>query len=159
MKANRIRGVAAGLCESFASRNNEIDGYWALGVLYRDALLVEKREVNLVLFSAHCDSFSQLYPNVIRTYREWLERRFEKDLRNLISAEIRIQFAIGLPNHLLPFRLTWGEPFEIAVRLVTAAKREFVVTRFGYCGPHNPLRETQSLKREKHHGAKTTPSL
>jgi uncharacterized protein len=32
-----LKGVAAGLAGSFVSRNNDVEGYWGIGLLCRDA--------------------------------------------------------------------------------------------------------------------------
>ena len=47
MASNRkdLKGIAGGIASSFISRNNDINGYWALGILYKRA--TEKKLINL----------------------------------------------------------------------------------------------------------------
>jgi hypothetical protein len=47
--SRKLKSVAAGLLGSFVSRNNDIGGYWGIGVLCRDtAAMGGKVELNLI---------------------------------------------------------------------------------------------------------------
>ena len=44
----QLKGIAAGLAGTFISRNNDVDGYWGMGVIYSE---VSARGVSAVTFS------------------------------------------------------------------------------------------------------------
>lgn len=144
---NRLNHVAAGLLSSFYSRCNEVDGFWALGMLYKE-VLEAPHCVTLDLLSrtampARC---SALY--VTGRYAEFLERALaKKDLRagDLTKAEVRIRFKAdtALPS----VRPDWiGDVFTCTVVLQRADDRA-LLTAYGKCMPNDPALFRQSARR------------
>lgn len=48
-RVKRLKSVAYGVCDHFLSLYNRIDGYWALGVLYKQALNANSKTISINL--------------------------------------------------------------------------------------------------------------
>jgi hypothetical protein len=92
----QLKNLANGLLGTFVSRNNDINGYWGLGLLRLYAAQRSLQTVSIDLLSQGLEK-EQISPIDIawRNYRKWL---FEKlsdagiDPMELRAAEIRIRF-------------------------------------------------------------------
>ena len=50
-RVKNLKSVAYGLCDHFLSLYNRINGYWALGVLYKQALNINTKSISFELLS------------------------------------------------------------------------------------------------------------
>lgn len=132
-----LKNVAAGLIESFISRNNDFIGYWALGVLYAETLALGKQmDIDLLAAAAHPDT-----PAGSETARVWSDylrnalHRHGGVMQDLDTATVSIAFglsALPQPRH----QLCGGHPFSCSVRLVSRRGDEIVRDALGFCFPH-----------------------
>ncbi|MEZ4459163.1 MAG: hypothetical protein R3E66_05460 [bacterium] len=142
-----LKGIAAGISGKFVSRYNDLDGYWALGVVYA-ALKEPQPTFELDVLSGESTPALAASRRLSTPFRLYLEDHLERrELEGCVAgAVVKVEFNIDvsgrrkLPN-------TWGEPFRCCVRLTDdlGVVRQFEV--LGWCGRHNPKREHRSARR------------
>lgn len=131
----RLNHVAAGIADSFISRNNDLHGYWSPGLMYRE-LPGPSFDVELDLREGSAIPDGHDCGQVARTYAEFMRRALVKQGLQpsaLTHASLHVQFnaAITLGNDYHYLR---GEPFTVRVRLVIG-DREGSTVRKGRCSP------------------------
>lgn len=128
-KLSRWRNIAAGLLGSFVSRNNDVGGYWALGLLYAESDELRMR-LDLLARTAMPDGVAAT--TVARNYGELLRRAMEREgieQGELVGAAVELRFAtLAMPP---PFHYqAEGDPFACTITLRTSSGQ--VVTREAY---------------------------
>ena len=144
-----LNGVAAGLADSFIGRNNDIGGYWAMGLLYRSALRSGDGRVILDLLSTETNLGDRVCRTAASTYSAHLQRlleAFEVPSDLVSSATISAEFGRESPEHGWTPRRTAGDPFLCTVTLSDSRNREHVARRAGWCRPHDWRRESRSAR-------------
>ena len=148
-----FRGVAYAIIDSFVSRNNDCDGYWALGKLYLEAIQAGKDSVTLSLYpeTKHVEESAGQ-----KIEKFWSQRLLEHlsnqgvSLSRIKSARIDVKFnacdRTSYNNRAQRYRFTYGDPFEAELILCSDCGRELSVLSGGWCGPHDPARESQSTR-------------
>ena len=154
-RRKQLQGLANDFCHSFISRNNNICGYWGIGVLYRYAKLCGSLEMTLSLTSQGIDPIDAVPNAIIHQYQEQLYEMLE---RQKIQREwvkdctIRLEFDSSTPP-TTRFGEALGDPFLCEVVTVDDNGRKRSAVRMQYCRPHDPRRERRSNR------AKTTKPL
>ncbi len=147
MARRELLDLAAAIAGSFVSRNNDIDGYWSLGVLRSYADHHNLRSLRFDILDPDAVQGRDLLNLISDKYRSVLARQLtvRKIARATLSkAEITLTFDPSGPN--LPAAPTYGAPFSCVVRLTDHRGREFERGLLGCCTPHNPLRELRSSR-------------
>ena len=142
-----LQDVAAGLVGAFISRHNDIDGYWALGLLRADLPDGE----GVVRLSLHAGSATPATPST-----RLLLARYSERLRvmlahhgfvpaDLVTAEIVTQFdaAVPIPSWR---EYSYGEPFRCTVTLTDRRSHTSTATNVGRCARHNAAAERRSTR-------------
>ena len=132
-----LRHTAAGLLDSFVSRNNDYIGYWAPGVLYTETGEAGMRvELDLIRVAAQPGT-----PAALTAARYWSGylrnalRRHGSAIDDLETATVSLAF--GLPPSPLPSHyMGGGDPFSCAVRLVARGGDAVERTALRSCLPH-----------------------
>lgn len=144
-----LRTVAGGLLGTFTSRNNDIDGYWGLGVLrlYAEQRDVETLEIDL-LSNVSAEPTGSPLRICERSYRSWFCSALSHRLispKELSSAYIRIRFSTfdEFPNII---RSTRGEPYVCVVSITSEHGTEYSISRVGVCAGHDPRKELKSIR-------------
>jgi hypothetical protein len=112
----RLRNIGAGLLGSFMSRNNRVERWWALGVLYNEAV---DGAMHLDLLALTASPPGPAAHVVARNYGEMLRRalaREDIDPAGLAAAIVEIRF--GTAAREVRYLAT-GEPFDCTVMLRT----------------------------------------
>ena len=143
----KLNHMAAGLLGSFVSRNNDIQGYWALGVLYTDAQGSGKR-VELDLLSGSAQPATPVCTGLARGWEHRLRQAISAldiSMDDLASATVSVEFdrrdiALG-PND---FGI--GEPFLCSLRLSSKDGRVSLRTIPGRCRPHDQFFGSRSTR-------------
>jgi len=146
----RMNHVAAGLLGAFYSRCNELNGFWALGMLYKE-VQSEPYRVTLDLLA---ETATPRGPNAIliaTRYGEFLRRALlKKDLRaeDLTEATVTVQFKAKIPP--MRFQPHWvGDAFTCTVTLQRSdTKATYTVN--GKCMPNDPRLFSQGGSRSAH---------
>lgn len=142
----QLKGVAAGTATCFASRNVEIGGYWAVGILCRYAA---EQGAKVLVIDVIGGATPQRLPELASRARARIERHLA---------------ALSLPASIVQSArvvLTWEMTESPPPRVQSAASthylcravlvddrgREFVGETAGWCWPHDPAREMQSVRR------------
>lgn len=154
-RRGEIGSIASGVLHSFASRNNDINGYWGLGVLFLYAQQMNEFNVKVDILRAlvhppvACLPPSCRMPHfevVIERYKSMLSAIMMK--RNIpeewvseavISIEFRSRFAAPAYPRI-------GEdsaPFICRLTIKDDLGKERVYRTDGWCWPHDPRRECQ----------------
>lgn len=159
---SRLKHVASALLGSLISRNNDVHGYWAPGVLYRDASTPPHlMELDLLTCSSH--PASDAAKLVAACYATFLRNAMEKQIfewNELTLATIKFQFNAGVSDSHFDYPGV-GEPFICTVTLHTAqgliaavsARARCYRYRFGrfapsgHPGPRPPARLNRTQAR------------
>ena len=156
-----LKGVSAGLVGSFMSRNNDVEGYWGMGVLLRCASEHGLHELTIDLLDAAANPLAENEPPkiVARRYGEMLKAHLQNaaiDPTKISRARIEVRFGTSgdLP---MPPLATWGLPFVCVAVIVDDHGRTWSSSKAGVCGPHDPRRESRRIRA--HWGGTSVPAL
>ena len=149
-RRKQLKSIAYGIASSFGSRNNDVDGYWALGLFYKVA--IESGSSNFSLNLISCESIPDFkYSKRIASYY------FSSLLKQMeaigfvevqvVDAIIDIEFNTNPTKKQIMHKSTWGEPFVCKVTLVDDNSKEWHAEYREWCGQHNPEREGRSTRR------------
>ena len=143
-RRGELKDVASALLGSFVSRNNDVGGYWGLGLLRSAA---DRDRTNMLYFDLKAASAAPGDPtaaSISQTYRDLLARQLARrriPSGFVLKAEITVQFAIE--ESLFASMPTYGEPVRCAVLLVDGRGREYRQSALTACAPHDPTRESR----------------
>ena len=145
-----LKSVASGFLGSFLSRNNDFDGYWALGLLYQLALDRETRSMTIELFRDRDKSLPRhaLIDDVSTRYRAQFISMLEKagfNQGDVVSVIIELEFCTAKQ---IPFRhlKTHGELLFCSVTITDEQRHAWRVEGGGKCAPHDPAKESRSTR-------------
>lgn len=144
---SRLKHTAAGLLGSLMSRNNDVDGHWAPGLLYRDAYgPPHTLEVDLLTHAGRptSDAASRMAANYAAILRVALQRQGVK-WEALTGAIISFQFnaRVLVTAMLSPCA---GDPFICTVTLKADHGRVATASATGRCFPYRPGAFTRSTR-------------
>lgn len=131
-RIGRLRHLAAGLLASFISRNNDVEGYWAPGMLYAQ---LPGSAVRLDLLRWNAEPASAAAVTVARNYGERLRRALPKislagDELTEAAIEVVFDTAPSVPTVLF---FTSGEPFDCVITLRNRHGQQVVRRAHGRC--------------------------
>lgn len=147
-----LKGVAEGILGTFMSRYNDIDGYWALGQLYKRALETGTKAVTIDLIDMTATSDSSLVEQLATRYQPIFRRMYAaKKIPDdwVVEGKIRLTFntSVSQPTYLWPDH--FGDPFLLVVEIKDDLGRLRVAQTVGRCRPHNPDREHQVATKHR----------
>jgi hypothetical protein len=144
-----LTNIASGLCGSFASRNNDLDGYWLIGKLRSLAEQYGRTTVSLdVLTSSVQPSSSEFAPVLVR-YRRLLAKLADLlriELAEMTAAHLTLDFAPPPWPRANYYKPQWGDQFILTVTINADGRAAGIVRHGGYCRPHDPVRESRSTR-------------
>lgn len=153
VRRRSLKGIACGLATSFASRNNDADGYWAMGKLLRYANVSGATELLVDLLEARDQSDAEDPVGVVADrYRKLLGKQLTTQQLSpswIVAARIRIDFSIPeseLKRHVLFGR---GQPFGCTVEVVDDNSRLYSAKAYGRVTQHDPEKECRSVRRDE----------
>ena len=156
-RRSEIGSIASGLLQSFVSRNNDVEGYWGIGVLYLYAQQAGQLKVTVDILR---ESVDPPHTQLLRIYRrpnfEALIAGYRTMLRALLNkrgvpvvwvaeAVFSIEFESLLAKPAYPRIGKKSEPFVCMLRIKDDLGRERVFRADGSCWPHDPWREMSRL--------------
>lgn len=131
----RMNHVAAGLLHSFSSRNNDVEGFWGLGMLYDEVQSAPYR-VELDLLARTATPAGHNAVLIAGRYAHFLRHALsKKNLRaeDLAAATVTLQFKADAPRQYFP--PDWiGDVFTCTVTLRTSDEKASY-TAYGKCMP------------------------
>jgi hypothetical protein len=145
-----FKDIAHGLAYGFISRNNDLDGYWALGKLHVLARARGERALNLTLWPPAAITPADPVSILEVRYRTWIEgalRRHQLSLRQLQSAMIGLAFDHGdLAGQAQARGLIGVPPLVCRVTLTDDRGKVYQCEALAMCRPHDPARESRSVR-------------
>jgi hypothetical protein len=141
-----LTNIASGLCGSFASRNNELDGYWSIGQLRS---LAERHGVILDLLTSTIHPASSEFAPVLVRYRRLLAQLADLScirLEEIKAARITLDFAPTPWPRIHYYKPQWGDQFTLTVTINADSRAAGIVHHAGYCRPHDPAQESRSAR-------------
>jgi len=143
-RSARLTNIADGLCGSFASRNNDLVGYWAIGKLRS---LAERYSQNAALLNVLAPSMqppSPEFAQVLADYHLLLQKLASRSgirLEAITAAYISVDFLPQPWPRAIYYKKQWGEQFLVTVTVCADGRADGIVSHAGYCRPHDPDRE------------------
>ena|ERR1700682_617943 len=141
-----LNNVASGLLGTFVSRNNDVDGYWALGRLRSLADKRHSASVTIDVLRGIATPTNRDTEQITRTYRTWLANSLNRHrfaANSVTAAEIDLTFG-SWAGVFPPGQTTWGDPFTCRVTIIDDLGRVHSRVVSGWCAPHSPSRESRS---------------
>ena len=148
MGRRELNGVVAGLASSFISRNNDVDGYWSVGLLRSFADQHQLQTLRFDILNGPTQPDDPLLVRVCCAYQTALARQLVArsiDRPVIVEAEILVSFD-SAGSRTTARAATYGSPFSCSVRLLDDHKKEHRKTLFAHCAPHDPRRESKSTR-------------
>ncbi|MFZ6758338.1 hypothetical protein ACO0K9_14105 [Undibacterium sp. Ji50W] len=145
-RRRQIKSIAAGIADSFNSRNNDLEGYWTIGKLCRFAHAHTTSLLALNLLNIICAPANTEFNAVMHDYKVKLRVIMNKQGIPedwLKAAIIEIDFQPDYEAYLHYFRSALGSPYTVTAKLMTDQGKIYSARTGGNCKPHDPLRETR----------------
>ena len=144
MAKNRdLKGIACGVAETFISRNNDVFGYWGIGMLYKEAIEHSVTVIELDLMTGQSLPEAPVSQAVVSHYSAYITNRLAG--LQILAAKITLEFGtFGKAKQ--PWALSYGDPFVCTVLLVSTTGRTHVCSRAGRSRPHS------SIESRRHQG-------
>jgi len=149
-KRKLLNGVVAGLATTFVSRYNNINGYWALGVMFSIASAKSNNVIFLDLGQDLIVPNNKKLQKLSSKYCDKLKLLLKVNKLNLSYCKnIVIKISFDVPctkNHLLN-HFTYGKPYTCIVSIIDDLGKIHKHTVVGWCAKHNPFKESRSRLR------------
>ena len=145
-----LKGIAFGIASSFSSRNNDVDGYWVLGVLYKLAAEAGVSCFSLNLKNGESTPSFSFSRRILEPYATFLGDQLKKKgfgWGYVDSVIIAVDFNVSPTKKQVMLKSTWGEPFVCRVRITDDLNRVWSSEARGWCGIHDPIKEHRSTRR------------
>ena len=143
----KLNHLGAGLLDTFISRYNDYEGYWAFGVMYREAQ-ASANHMQLDLLAATAQPEAPAACSVARTYARYLRQaiaRLGVGLEELESASIAIEFGLP-PVPRNPNLVQVGDPFTCTFHVVTRDGRKASRQKLAHCMRVDQFRGSRSAR-------------
>jgi hypothetical protein len=145
-----LKNIAFGMLGSFVGRYNSIEGYWALGRLYREGLGGDG-VIRLHLLEGRTEPATPINDAVMKTYLWRLDAMMEK--RGLTRADIvaaDIVIAFNTSDSVRAWTgcdsIAQGEPYRCTVTITDRRHTPHQASHVARCRPHDPTRESRSAR-------------
>lgn len=151
-RSARLKNIASGLCGSFISRNNDVDGYWLIGKLRLLAQQQGRDAVSLDLLALSMQPSSPEFAAVLACYARLLDklaRCSHVPIDQITAALITIDFAPEpwpRPRYIDPQS---GDQCILTVTIQANGRADGIVHHASYCRPHDPHKERRSTRRSR----------
>jgi len=141
VRAKLLLGVAHGTLSAFVGRNNDVDGYWAIGKICRHAVELGTPAVTFDLLAGTASPAWEPAGAVCARAMARLDRHLEtlKLSRSVIGSAV-IELGFDLPAG------AEGVRYRCTARLIDGHGRAYVAETAGSCWPHDPSREMRSAR-------------
>jgi hypothetical protein len=148
-RSARLTNIANGLCGAFISRNNDLDGYWAIGKLRSLAGQHQETTVSLDVLAASIQPLLPGFASGLAHYRGLLAKLAGcSGIRpeEITAASIVIDFAPPPWPRIPYYQPQWGEQYVLTVTVSAEGRTDGIVRHAGYCRPHDPAMERRSTR-------------
>lgn len=148
-RRNEIQDIAKGLVGSFNSRNNDIDGYWAIGKLQKFLEYKPSKNISIEVISGEVSPETDEFDSLIKFYRERLtvhmaSRKVPEEYISLVEFSVEFEAEYQEKYHL--WRSGLGKPYVIKCEITDYKGKHYTEHAYGNSRPHDPNRETRSSR-------------
>lgn len=143
-RSARLTNIANGLCGAFASRNNDLAGYWAIGKLRSLADRCSTSTVSLDLLALSIQPPSSEFGQLLADYQRLLQKLASRSgvpLDAIHAATMSVDFLPRPWSRAIHCQQHWGEQFLLTVTIRGDGRADGIMRHGGYCRPHDPTRE------------------
>jgi hypothetical protein len=143
----RLTNIANGLCGSFISRNNDLNGDWAIGKLRSLADQHGHTTVVLNLLTSSTQPSSAQCSDVFERYCRLLAALAEHShpVHGHHRARVALDFAPPPWPRASYYKLQWGDQFTVTVTIEADGRAAGIAHDAGYCRPHDAARKKNLL--------------
>ncbi|NRB69947.1 MAG: hypothetical protein HRU48_21750 [Vibrio sp.] len=144
-----LGSIASGIIGSFCSRNNDVDGYWAVGKLYKHVVLLEPKVFSIDLLSQTIEPYDPCFELMVKQYFEMLQKLVAKrGLRPnwLRAVRVKIQFEVAYEHCHHHWRGALGNPCRMECIIEDDLGKRHIALSYANCYPHDPSKETRSSR-------------
>jgi hypothetical protein len=148
-KSKSLKSVIYSLIHPFTSRNNDVKGYWALGMLYSLVLKNNSKRIEIDLLNKIMTYPDFQFNGMIDHYRIFIENQMSNlglHFELLNKAIIEIVFEDSPPKLSLDLLTLRGKPFTCIGTFVYEKSKCFKGKIVGFCSPHDPTVEFRSTR-------------
>jgi len=127
-RVKKLKSVAYGLCDHFLSLYNRINGYWALGVLYKQALSANAKSISFELLSKSIEPKSISARETLDHMNEFFCQLLDNhniESNTVKKACINITFDVEPTNFDLSLVEQFGNPLICEVVLTDFQNRRY----------------------------------
>jgi hypothetical protein len=146
-RRKELGSIASGLAGSFNSRNNDVDGYWGIGKLYKFALADDTKEVEFELIDKKISLKTSDFDCMIAAYRDkflgYLSGR-HIPIDWVSSVKISVSFECESMPKEHNWRSALGKPCLIKCDISDDKGRHHIAFAYNVCRPHDPKKENKS---------------
>lgn len=149
-RRKELRGIVNALISSFNSRNNDINGYWAIGKLKGLSLKTYSDPIKLNLLSNPPLCQHELCKQIRdqQTCKLMYLLDAQKIPREWVChARISIHFCSVKSTSTETFRSSLGEFYRCMCEIIDDKGKLFIANSYGYCLPHSTEREFQRITK------------
>lgn len=139
-----LSNIAAGLCGSFASRNNDAGGYWVIGKLRVLAEQHAQNRASIDVLAPSIQPASSEFAQVLADYHRLVKKLASRTgirLEDITTATITVDFLPRPWHRTSYYQQHWGEQFLLTVTIRAEGRADGIVSHGGYCRPHDPDKE------------------
>jgi len=148
-RRKELGSIASGLVGSFNSRNNDVDGYWALGKLYRLLESTERKLVCVELVSGCIQPETNEFDVMLSSYKERLHGYISNrriPFNWVVSARISVEFEANFDPKYHSGIQVMGRPCIVTCDIEDDHGRHHVAYAYSNCWPHDADKETRSCR-------------
>ena len=145
-----LKGIVGGIASSFASRNNDSDGYWTLGILCKIARDSGTNQFTLDLATGQSRPDYKYSGQIAAPYYDSLLRQIAKlGFTGEIIKNAMIEVEFNVPSSKSQMASEWldGSSFICRAIVIDDLNRVWPADFDGWCRPHDPKRERRSVRR------------
>jgi hypothetical protein len=139
MGRRTLNGIAADTAASFISRNNDLDGYWAMGKLHAHAREHSTTKI-LLDVSGHLSETLLEFASIAKRYRSIIETQAAAKALKVSSCQIEVEFDLPETKQCMPDETG----FVCTVTIIDERGRAWTRKVSGCSRPHDPKRESRS---------------
>lgn len=139
--------LAAAILGSFVSRNNDVNGYWALGLLRAQADIAASPGIRLDLLRGSVFPPSEVGLQVAQKYEQFLLRQVAvRRIARERIADATIGLTFGCDERGMTIYTSYGEPFRCVVSIEDDRGQKHNSSIVARCSAHDPRRESRSTR-------------
>ena len=141
MGRRTLNGIAADAAASFISRNNDFDGYWAIGKLHAHAREHATTKI-LIDVSGQLSEMLLEFASIAKRYGSMIETQAAAKGLGIRASQIEVEFDLPKTNQCSADETG----FICAVTIVDDRGQAWTRKASGCSHPHDPKRELRSLR-------------